>query len=151
MSLIFKFLWEKIGKNFKEVLMYKTPVAITIVLLIVCSYGCCNYLCPTADMSELVPQQYAEISRILVRAQENADELEKLKIVIETLDDQNAAKALDAYSVGRNKQVKLLLTYVSLGLDEYKQLYRISNGEFSDKLEVVYKDLKQKILTALGE
>jgi hypothetical protein len=151
MNLIFKFLWEKIGKNFKEALMYKTPVAVTIILLIACSYGCCNYFCPTANMTELVPQQYAEASRILTRARENADELGKLKAVIDTLGHPNASTALQAYSEGRNKQVKNLLTYINLELDEYKQMYRISHGDFSEKLEAVYVDLKKKIAEALAK
>lgn len=150
MNLILKFLWEKIGKHFKEVLMYKIPTAVVIILILVCSYGCCNYLCPTVDMTNLVPQQYAEASRILARAQENGKELVKLRAVIDTLGNQDAVKALDVYSKGRDKQVKLLLTYISLELDEYKQMYRIANGEFSEKLEAVYVDLKKQIKEALG-
>ena len=155
-NVILQFVWQKIVLKSRDILMHKIPVYVMLAVAIVAAFGCCKIMCPSPPMNFLA-QQYAEADRIVVRADQNAAELEKFEALLfseDPFDQQKVAElkmAMKDYRKGRDNVVVTLLKYLDLELDECKELYRLMHGELPKDVLKAYAAAKGKVKEGLSK
>jgi len=149
------FAWKSLADKFKDFIMFKTPMYVTLIAVIVVSFGCTSLFCPALPMGNFV-QLFADTDRIAKKVLEEDTALINFESLILKHEISKEAQAklikdLNAYKDIKLKNAIFTLKYFDIALDEYKEIWRLTHGELSSDMKLSYFASKKQIKDALAK